>query len=494
LNLRGGEIMSYRDLREWLQKLESEGELKRVKAKVDWNLEIGAILREVGDLGGPALLFDNIKDYGDTICTQLFTGSLATTARIALMLGLPKDTPYKDLIQIWRERRKRPIKPVTVDTGPCKENILKGDDVDLFQFPTPHWHNRDCGRYIGTFHGVVTKDPDTQWENVGVYRQVIHDKNSTSMSVAQGQHIWMHWRKYRPKGKNLPLAVAIGADQLLPAVGASPVPMGVDEWDIMGALRQEPVELVKCETVDLRVPATSEIVLEGEVLTDISTFKNDGPFAEYPGYYGGTSQRPVFKVNCVTFRNDPIFQGTITGKPITEDHRISSVCHSAFLWDLLDERMPGITGVNNDPSTAYANLIVSIDNSYYGQVQQVAANIWGWMGSHQTGKNIIVCDSDIDIYDLNEVFWAIAYRVDPKRDIIQYPHWIHALDPIVHPDEKVLGPGGNKGTKLLIDATKAIDKPRSDELFGERFAVVAYPDEDTMKLVRNRWSEYGLDH
>jgi UbiD family decarboxylase len=485
--------MAYKDLRDWISTLERESELVRVKTEVDWNLEIGGILREVFDKNGPALLFENIKDYKDTACTKLFTASLATFPRIALMLGLPKDTPYKELINVWRERVKKPLKPVTVDFGPCKENILKGDEVDLFQFPTPHWHKLDGGRYIGTYHGVVTKDPDTGWENSGTYRQVIHDKNSTSMSVAQGQHIWMHWRKYRAKGQNMPLAVAIGWDPVLPAVAASPVPEYTDEWDIMGALRQEPVELVKCETVDLRVPASSEIVLEGELITDVSTFKNDGPFAEYTGYYGGPSQRPIFKVNCVTFRNEPIFQGTITGKPITEDHRVGSVSHSALLWDLLDKRMPGITGVNNDPSTAYANLIVSIDNSYYGQVQQVATNIWGWMGSHQIGKNIIVCDSDIDIYNLNEVFWAIAYRVDPKRDIILFPHWIHALDPIVHPDDKVLGPGGNKGTKLLIDATKPIDKPRSDKLFGQRFAVVAYPDDDTMKLVHSKWNKYGIE-
>jgi 4-hydroxy-3-polyprenylbenzoate decarboxylase len=484
--------MAYQSLREWIEKLEAEGELSRVKAEVDWNLEIGGIMREACDRRGPALLFDNIKDYKDTLCRKLFTGSLSTFSKVALMLGLPKETPYVDLIKVWRERSKKRVKPVTIATGPCKENILKGSDVDLFQFPVPHWSKLDAGRYIGTFHAVVTKDPDTQWENSGVYRQMIHDKNSTSMSVAQGQHIWMHWRKWRRRGQNLPLAVAIGWDPVLPAVSAAPVPAGVDEWEVMGALRGEPVELVRCETVDLRVPASSEIVLEGEVITDPKTFKNCGPFAEYPGYYGTKSQRPVFKVNCITFRNDPIFQGTLTGKPIVEDHRVGAVSHSALLWDLLDEAMPGVTGVNNDPSTAYANVIVAVDNSYYGQVQQVAMNIWGWMGSHQIGKNIIVCDSDIDIYDLNDVFWAIGYRVDPKRDIIQFPHWIHALDPIVHPNDKVLGPGGNMGTKLLIDATKAIEKPRSDLLFGERFAIVAYPDKETMDKVRSRWKEYGL--
>lgn len=288
----------------------------------------------------------------------------------------------------------------------------------------------------------------------------------------------------------MPVAVAIGWDQTLPAVAAAPVPEGVDEWDIMGALRQEPVELVKCETVDLHVPASAEIVLEGEVITDVKTFKNDGPFGEFTGYYGLPSMRPVFKVNCITFRNDPILQGTLEGLPINEDHRMCSVSHSAMVWNLLDERMIGVTGVNCDPSTAYTNTIVQIDNSYYGQVQQVAANIWSSKIALDVGKNIIVCDQDVDIWDLNRVFWALAYRVDPTRDIIQYPGWIHALDPIVPPDQR-LGPGGNKGTRLLIDATKPIDRPR-DEYFGERFPPVAYPDAATMERVRKNWEKYGI--
>jgi len=381
--------------------------------KVDWNLELGAIARENMDRGGPALLFENIKDYKDAPCRKVFTCSLSTYSRIALMLGVPKDTPYKELIQIWRERIKKPKKPVIVDTGPCKENILMGDEVDLFIFPTPHWQKLDGGRYIGTFHGVVTKDPETGWINVGTYRNMIHDKSTTTMSVAQGQHIWYHWRKYRAKGQNMPAAIVIGWDPVLPAVASAPVPLGVDEYEMMGALRGEPVELVKCETVDLYVPATAEIVLEGEIITDRSQFITCGPFGEFTGHYGGANPRPPFKVKCITFRNDPILQGTLEGKPINEDHRICSVSHSAFIWDLLDERMRGVTGVNNDPSTAYANLIVQIDNTYYGQVHQVAANVWSSSLSNMMCKNIIVCDQDVNIYDLNEVFWALAYRGGP---------------------------------------------------------------------------------
>ena len=484
--------MAYRDLRAWITTLEENGELARVKTEVDWNLELGAIARENMDRGGPALLFENIKGHKSTLGRTVFTCSLSSYSRIALMLGEARDTPYKELIKIWRERIRKPVKPKIVDTGPCKENIVAGDEVDLLQFPVPHWLERDGGRYIGTFHGVVTKDPDTNWTNVGMYRQMIHDKKTTTMSLAQGQHIWFHWRKYRPKGKNMPLAVTIGWDPVLPAVSAAPISTAVDEYDIMGALRQEPVELVKCETVDLYVPASSEIVLEGEVITDRSQFITCGPFGEYTGYYGPANPRPPFKVKCITFRNDPILQGTMEGLPINEDHRICSVSHSAVIWDLLDERMTGVTGVSNDPSTAYANLIVQIDNSYYGQVHQVGANVWSSHLSNMMCKNIIVCDQDVDIYDLNRVFWALAYRVDPPKDIMQFPGWISALDPIAHVKDR-LSAGGNKGTRLLIDATKSIERPRSEEYFGERFPPVAYPDQKTMQQVRKRWTEYGIN-
>lgn len=483
--------MAYQDLREWIEKLESEGDLAKVTKEVDWNLEIGAIARENMDRGGPTLLFENIKDHKDAICKRLITCSLSTHSRVAMMLGLPKDSPYKDIIQVWRKRTKERVKPVIIDSGPCKENIIKGDDVDLFQFPAPHWQKLDGGRYIGTFHGVVTKDPDTGWLNVGMYRQMIHDKKTTTISVAQGQHIWFHWRKYRPRGKNMPLAVAIGWDQALPAVAASPVPTGVDEYDIMGSLRQSPVELVKCETADLYVPASSEIVLEGEVITDTSQFITCGPFGEFTGHYGPASRRPRFNVKCITFRDDPILQGTLEGMPINEDHTLCSVSHSAVIWDLLEERMTGITGVNSDPSTAYANLIVQIDNSYYGQVHQVAANVWSSHLSNMMCKNIIVCDQDVDIYDLNRVFWALGYRVNPSKDIIQFPGWISPLDPVVHPKDRI-GPGVNKGIRLLIDATKPIENPRAEEYWGEKFAVVAYPDDETMDKVRKKWAEYGI--
>src|SRR4030042_122638 len=316
--------MAIKDLREWLEVLEKEGELARIKAKVDWNLEIGGITQEVFDREGPALLFENIKDYEGALCKRFFTGALATYPRAALMLGVPKNTPPKELISLWRKRSKNLIKPKVLSSGPCKENIIKGDEIDLLkQFPVPLWHKHDGGRYIGTFDGVVTKDRDSEWLNVGNYRRMVHNKNQVGITFPIGQHIWMHWRSYRKKGEKIPIAIAAGWHTILPAVACSHVPPGVCEYEVMGGLMGEPIEVVKCETSDLLVPASAEVVFEGTIDTNFDSFQKEGPFGEYTGYYCTVpSKRPVVTSDLIIFRNDPILQGTLEGVPINEDLRI----------------------------------------------------------------------------------------------------------------------------------------------------------------------------
>ncbi len=484
--------MAFNDLREWINRLEEEGELARVKADVDWDLEIGGITQEIFDKDGPALLFENIKDYKDSWCKKLFTASLSKWSRIALMMGLPKDTPYPELIKEFQNRSKKLIKPITVDSGPVKENIIRGDNVNLWEFPSPKWHKRDGGRYIGTFGAFITKDPDTGWVNVGNYRLMVHGKDSTGITVITGQHNWMHFRKYKRMKKRMPAAFVCGWDPVLPFAATAPMAEGECEYDLMGALRDKPVEVVKCETVDLEVPATAEIVLEGEITTSFDEFVMEGPFGEYTGYYTSEPNRkPVFKVNCITFRNDPILQGTLEGVPINEDHRVCAIHHSAYYHDFLNTLIPGVKAVNVDPSTGWANMFVQIDNSYYGQVQQVASAVWATTKSVFVGKNIIVFDEDIDIFNLNKVMWGLAYRVNPPKDIIQFPGSISPTDPVIHPEERkrvAVYPG----TRLLIDATKPIINKRSDQWFGEKFAPVCYTDEDTLKLIKKRWNEYGI--
>jgi 4-hydroxy-3-polyprenylbenzoate decarboxylase len=195
----------------------------------------------------------------------------------------------------------------------------------------------------------------------------------------------------------------------------------------------------------------------------------------------------------MTFRNDPIYQGTLEGMPINEEQVLCSVVHSAAAWDVLDERMVGkTTAVNVDASTGWANVFVQIDNSYYGQAHQVAANIWSWGKSIGVGKNIIVVDEDVDVYDLSKVLWAVAYRVRPSQDIVVFPGWVHPLDPVVHPKDRTF-PGPPKGERLLIDATKPFDNPESEQWFGLKFPPSSYPDKDTMAKVRAKWDRYGIE-
>ena len=486
--------MAYRDLRHWLNALEKEGELARVNTKVDWNLEIGGITQEVFDRGGPSLLFENIKDCENTLCRKLFTASLGTNSRIALMMGLPKDSSLGELIKTYMERVKKPIKPKIVNTGPVKETILKGNEVDLFQFPVPKWHERDGGRYIGTCDGVITKDPETGQVNVGLYRRMIHDRNHTGITIVHGAGIWLCWRKYRRLGKKaMPIAVANGWDPVLPFISCHPVPSDVSEYDFMGALRGEPVELVKCETVDLEVPATAEIVFEGEVSTDFDSFKMEGPFGEYYGYYGSTpTMKPLVTWNCVTCRKDPIFQGTLEGMPINESDLMTVIGVSANLWDHISKQVTGVKAVYLEP--AGNTLIIQIDNTYLGQVHQVAAAALAHRISAMFGKTIIVVDEDIDIYNPSQIMWAIGTRVFPPRDIVQVPGVTMTMDPSIHPEDRVTVAGGTNvaTTRLIIDATKYIGNPRSDILFGEKFSPVCYPDEATMRAVRARWQEYGI--
>ncbi|MDY7038183.1 MAG: UbiD family decarboxylase [Thermodesulfobacteriota bacterium] len=486
--------MAYKDLRSWIETLEKEGELARVKTKVDWDLEIGGIIQKVFDTGGPALLFENIKDHENTLCRKLFTASLGTYARIALMMGLPRDTSVKTLIDTYMKRAQSPVGSRMVETGPVKENIIKGDAVDLFQFPAPRWHDRDGGRFIGTCDGVVTKDPETGWVNVGLYRRQIHDRNHTGITIIHGQHIWLHWRKYRKLGhKTMPIAMVNAWDPVLPFTTSAPLPPEVCEYEIMGAIRGEPVDLVKCETIDLEVPANAEIVIEGELSLDFDSFRIEGPFGEFHGYYGSiASRKPVITWNCITCRNDPILQGTLEGVPVNESDRMVCITLSSLFWEHVNEKVPGVKGAYLEPSSS--TLIIQIDNSYVGQVYQVANAVWGLSFSSQMCKNIIVVDEDIDIFDLNRVAWAFGTRVQPPRDVIQFPGTTVVTDPSVHPEDRIGSAGGTiiQTTRLLIDATKYFGNPRSDVWFGEKFAPVCYPDDETMKLVEKKWSEYGI--
>ena len=253
--------MGFVDLREWLARLEKEGELRRVTAEVDWDRELGAIARRTLEKKGPALLFERIKGYRTGRCTKLVTGVLGDRRLLAMALGFPRDVANPELVQHVMRKNRETIAPRIVPTGPVKEVVVTGAAIDQTQFPVPRWNFREGGRYIHTFSGVVTRDPDTRVMNVGIYRGMIGRKDTTPfLLIKGGQHWGAHFLKYAQRGEPMPVACVIGWDPIMPFLAGSPIPAGVCEWDVMGAYRGEPAELVRCETVDLEVPAPAEIV------------------------------------------------------------------------------------------------------------------------------------------------------------------------------------------------------------------------------------------
>ncbi|MBU2608609.1 MAG: UbiD family decarboxylase [Chloroflexi bacterium] len=488
--------MAYKNLREWIGRLESEGELSRVKTEVDWDEEIGAITRKVYCKRGPALLFENIKDHKDTISTKLFTGGLQTISRLAMMLGMPKEAHIKDVTERVRQCFKNPMDVKQVKTGPVKENVITGADVDLYQFPVPKWHYLDGGRYINTFCGVVTKDPETGITNVGLYRGMILSKNKIGVLLVPGQGWGIHYLKYQELKKPMPVAIVYGYDDALVFSAAASLPRDLDEYRVTGALRGEPVELVKCETVDLEVPAEAEIVVEGYISPNPDDWEMEGPFGEYTGYYGESAKRPVIEVSCITHRNEPIFRGTLEGMDHNnpnEDSSILVVSLSAIAKNILESQgVPGVLEVSAVPIT-----FVKIKKLFRGHAKQVAAALWGSSAAQYLFKFVIVVEEDTNIWNRRAVEGALSYRVNAAEDdIVFFPGTFGSvLDPstrIKDRDEMRFGTG--KWTRILIDATRNWDYEKVPEWGGQVYPPSATAlSEEQEELVNRRWREYGID-
>jgi len=494
--------MAFQDLREWMDRLEVEGELKRIKVEVGWDREIGAIARKVLDRKGPALLFENIKDYKDTFCRKVFTNGLGNHCRVSMALGLKKDSSLRDVILTMKERLKGRKDTVLVRDGPVKQNMLRGDEVDLYRIPVPKWHHLDGGRYINTLCAVVTRDPETRELNIGTYRGMIGGKNLIPVLLAASQHWGHHFFKYRARGESMPVAVIYGWDPALFMVSSLPVQhQGYSEYEITGSLRGAPVELVKCETSDLLVPSWAEMVIEGSISPDPSTYLMEGPFGEYTGYFGGlASPKPVIKVECITFRDDPIFQGTMEGTSPgkwSEGANFVRPGYAAIAWNILESAgVPGILDVYAPQVAGSTNLRVRIKKMYRGHAKQVANVLWGAKISNSCAKHLIVTDEDIDIFDDEAIEWAIAYRVNADMDdIVFFPGTIGSmLDPSVPLEQRdVLKYGQGKWTRVLIDATINWELERQEQYGGKCYPPVAsdIPQEDE-ELIRRRWKEYGL--
>jgi UbiD family decarboxylase len=497
--------VAFGDMRGWLQALQAAGELRNIDAEVDWNIELGTIARLAQGAGtGPALMFNNIKGYNSPTsrCRRVFTGGLSSYRRIALMLGLPTDTHPRELVKLGRTMMSGSIAPRIVKDGPVKQNVITGKDIDVAELPVPYWNRLDGGRYILTYGGVVTKDPETGVMNVGVYRGMIGGRDRIPILMWRAQHIGHHVTAWQQGGQaEMPIAVAIGWEPTLEFVAGGPVPKGVCEYDVAGGLRGEPIDLVKCETVDLYVPASAEIVIEGYLGLDPATYQMEGPFAEFTGYFAGDRvPKPTIRVTAITHRNDPVFRGTIEGAlpgSYSENAMTSSIMRAGAAWNVLDRAgVPGVTDVWCPPVQAGINLLVRMQQSYRGQAKQAANAIWGSSAAHVRYKHITVVDDDIDIHDYAAVDWAIAYRVNAGEDdiVIMPATFGMGLDPSTRRRDRnpaLFGTG--KWNRVLIDATMNLDYDPDPEFDGARFPPLAWPDEKDAEAAYARFAELGLD-
>ena len=471
-----------KDIRDFIAECEKEGELRRIKAEVDWNLELSHTAKIVEEKQGAALLFENVKGYK----TPVLSGTLATSRRLAIAMGLPVHYSIVDLAQEWMKvtTTKDPVKPKFVNDGPILENLIEGDKVNLFDFPVPFFNVKDGGRYIGTWVYLISKDPDTGWVNLGTYRMQLHDKNRIGTNFIGGKHANLMLKQYKEMGKKMPAAVVIGSDPMLFLVASTLLPYQTNEYDIAGLLRGEPVEVIESDLTGLPIPAHAEIVIEGEI--DPENLHSEGPFAEYTGYYSGTvglaQDKPFMEVKRVLHRDNPIFCVSITGKPIGDTNVIIALNHTATLWaDLETMKIPGLEKVyvpENSAGRYWA--IVSLNQKYPGHAMQVGTAVISTTTGSYGLKGVIVVDDDIRVDDWNEVMWALSVRYDPKSStqIIDRGRST-PLDPS-------LPIGARKiCSRIIMDATLPFE--------WEQKPIPVALDKDMVNKVKGRFKEFDLE-
>ncbi|MFC1817293.1 UbiD family decarboxylase [Thermodesulfobacteriota bacterium] len=474
--------MIFNDLREFIAAAEERNDVKVIEG-ADWNLEIGLITEwQINKPNNPLLIFRNIKDYPSeySIATNLF----GTPARTAMALGLSPDKKRLDLVKALCnifEEEFTPIPPVEVDNAPIKENIFTGDDVDLFKFPVPQWHARDGGRYIGTGNAVITKDPDSDWTNLGTYRVQIHDKSIATVFMSPGRHGMNMRNTYWERGQNCPAAVVIGMEPILYMHGHSDVPAGISEYDYTGGFKKKPVEVTRGVTTDLLIPATAEIVLEGEMIENETIA--EGPFGEWTGYYAsGTRPEHIFKVNAILHRTNPILQGN---PPLRSPYHAlaHSLRRSATAWVEVNKQIPGVKGVWLLDDAAFNMIVVvSVEQRYPGHAKQAAMGIAFTHATNYMNRFIIVVDDDIDPSSRKDVLWAMATRCEPENDIDIIRNMRGTpLDPVLPPEKRDIADYTH--STAIIDACRPY--ARRNEFPP---TIMSTPEE--LEGVKKKWGKF----
>jgi 4-hydroxy-3-polyprenylbenzoate decarboxylase len=478
--------MAYADLRQWLAAVESHGDLLRLSG-VSHDLEmsgIAEIMVRESKKPVPALLFDDIPGYRKGFRT-LF-GMLASPRTVALSLGLPENQLDRvSLAQNWRNKRRnlRYIPPKVVDSGPVLENVQTGKNIDLLQFPTPRIHELDGGRYFGTAHTVVTRDPSSGWVNVGTYRVMLVDRDRLALHMLETQHGAIMFNEYMAKKQPMPVALAMGVDPALFFASITRIPWGVSEYDFTGGIRGEPIEVFKGQYTGLPIPARAEIVVEGECLP--GDMIAEGPFGEWHGYYANMGlepvEEPVIRVKSLMFRNDPILTCVCGGKPPHDYTLTRAVAQSGMIWDALEScAVPGVTGVWCHEAGAGSLLnVVSLKTAYAGHSRQ-AALLATQIPPH--GRYTIVVDDDVNPADLNEVMWAVSTRADPERaiEILRFCRSTSA-DTTISMEEK-------RKTRFLYNSRAIIDACRPYDWKHQFYPIAQISPELRSKLL-TKWAK-----
>lgn len=469
------------DLRDFIGKCEDAKELTKIKAEVDWDLELSHVSKVTEERKGPALLFENIKGYDSPV----FTGAFATASRLAMSVNMPSHYSLCEAAKHWMELTIDELIPATeVKDGSVLENVVSGDDVDLNMFPVPKFFPMDGGRYIGTATFLVIRDPDTGKINLGTYRMQMLDNKRCGVQILPGKRGMRILDKYRKMGKKMPAAAVIGCDPLLMMAGALQHEGAQSQYDITGSVRGSSTEYLKAPLTGLPIPADAEIVLEGEI--DPDNFQPEGPFGEYTGYYTDELykeiKKPCLEVQQVLHRDKPILWATSVGRPVTDVHMLLSFTRTAMLWtDLAKMGIPGIKSVNVMPESAGRFwVVVSVKTMYPGHSSQVGNAVISTITGSYGIKGVIVVDEDIDADDTQRVFWALSCRYDPMRstELIKRGRST-PLDPALDPDgEKLIT------SRIIMDATIPYE-------WAQKPVEVAL-DEATMKKVMSRWEEYGI--
>ncbi len=471
--------MEFNDLRDFLALIESDGQLKRIGGEVDWDLELSHIGKKNEEGNGPALLFENVKGYQTPVLTSLF----CNLDRVAKVLGAPAGSSIFEMARRWIDVTSAGgIPPRAVAGGPLLSNAMTGADIDLLGFPVPHYFPKDGGRFFGTAVCLITKDPDTGFVNLGTYRMECLDQKSLGALILKGKDADITMKKYQARGERMPAAAVIGADPRLFFLSSSSIPYGVSEYDVAGALRGEPVAVVESDLTGLPLPVDAEIVAEGFIDPNPDCYRDEGPFGEYTGYYSkGRKPRPWMDVHRILYRDEPIFWGTLVGRPPSDNVTIHSLSKTATLWTQLTEmRVPGIESVCFPPASGRFWAVISVKQMYPGHGRHAGLAAFTTVVGNYGVKGVIVVDDDIRADDWDRVMWALSVRYNPVEDTeIVKKGRSTSLDPSLPPWNRDIG------SRILLDATipyEWADKPEMVDL-----------DPAVLARVAQRWSDLGLD-